>query len=259
MSNFAGSLTTINAGDFSTTYTASSIENMIKTPKEENEKMLSEMFPEEFKKYKAKKAQEAIDAKAKNHEFSEIKNIDFQDCGDLTVICWEDGVKTFIKMHEDEVTQDPEKAIFAGIAKRYFGNSYSFMKKITPFVDKYERMFAIPALQDFVPLNRKIIDPLWEHHLGRYGLGENDGEKYEDDTFICKSYDWSDEGNNEYHFYHKPTGYKIQWYKYAMRGATANMSLSWEQIRDILADCENSYNKTKGNKVSVYVDKWWEK
>lgn len=90
---------------------------------------------------------------------------------------------------------------------------------------------------------RGVNEELFYHWLGEFW--RNDFSLfYENDTFTIREYDYeSDEGkdvNEEYHFYHKPSGLKIQWYKYPFRSSVSNMEISYEQFREILIDCKNS-------------------
>jgi hypothetical protein len=41
-------------------------------------------------------------------------------------------------------------------------------------------------------------------------------------------------------FHHKPTGYKLQWYKYPLRGSYANQDLDFDEFTDIVDDCRAS-------------------
>ena len=50
---------------------------------------------------------------------------------------------------------------------------------------------------------------------------------------------------NTYHFWHKPSDFKIYWYKYALRGAKCNMDITDEQFIDVLYDCLNSLEEGK--------------
>lgn len=78
------------------------------------------------------------------------------------------------------------------------------------------------------------------------------------DVFELRHYDWN-ESNEEPNFYHKPSGYKLWWYKYPLRGAEANMEISIKQFADILYDCKEAYQNQNGIKVSYNVGniKWW--
>ena len=111
-------------------------------------------------------------------------------------------------------------------------------------------------------VNRKVWQVLWDAILGHLGFGSNNGTQFNNDIFECKSYCWFDDGDdierNEYHFHHKPSGFKIQWYKYALRGAYCNINISDEQFVDILYDCFNSLQPISGNVKIIYdIDKWW--
>lgn len=105
-------------------------------------------------------------------------------------------------------------------------------------------------------VDRKVWQILWAYILGdKFGYG---GEHFENDTFEYIPYSWSDDGTNEYHFFHKPSGFKIQWYKYALRGAECNMKISDNQFVDILYDCANSLEEGKEVRFLHDINKWWE-
>ena len=104
-------------------------------------------------------------------------------------------------------------------------------------------------------INRKVCQILWDAILPDFGWSDY---HFENDTFEIKPYDWSDEGKNDYHFYHKPSGFKIAWYKYALRGAYSNFNITYNQFVDILYDCHNSLQEGKSVKITYDVDKWWE-
>ena len=88
------------------------------------------------------------------------------------------------------------------------------------------------------------------------------GEDYENDTFEMHPYYWGectcgddDKDGAENHspdcllmrpnFVYKPTGYKLEWYKYAMRDAYANMDLSIKEFTEMVLHCANSVEKEK--------------
>lgn len=87
---------------------------------------------------------------------------------------------------------------------------------------------------------------------GEYSYGI-DGNDFENDTFKVKSYRWNDEDDNDYHFWHKPSGLKIYWYKYPLRSPMSNMEITHEQFLSVLRDCFNSL------KTGTYYDieSWW--
>lgn len=103
-------------------------------------------------------------------------------------------------------------------------------------------------------MTRMVSQILWEHCMGELGI---DGNNYENDTFAVRSYDWVDEDNNEWHFWHKPSGLKVQWYKYPLRGFEANMDITDDQFLDVLRDCTNSTEVGKDFKILHEVRKWW--
>ena len=96
-----------------------------------------------------------------------------------------------------------------------------------------------------------VLESKWEDVLG------NNGHDYENDTFMVRSYDWGldDEANkkNEYHFWHKPSGFKLQWYKYPLRDPYVNMDITHEQFLDILRDCTNSIHPN----FTYAINEWW--
>lgn len=82
--------------------------------------------------------------------------------------------------------------------------------------------------------------------------------KVENEIFSLRFYDWKDETKNcldkgGYNLWHKPSGFKLTWYKYPLRGAESNMKISHEQFRQILIHCKKSLN---GGSEDCYP--WWE-
>lgn len=106
------------------------------------------------------------------------------------------------------------------------------------------------------PIEREVNQVLWfSVFTGPYEYGR-DGNDFENDVFLIRSYDWSDEENNEYHFLHKPSGFKLQWYKYPLRCPYSNMEISHEDFLAVLRDCLNSLNE----KVHYNINSpWWKK
>ena len=97
-----------------------------------------------------------------------------------------------------------------------------------------------------------VMKSKWEDNT----LGMN-GNDYENDTFMVRSYDWGldDEADkrNEYHFWHKPSGFKLQWYKYPLRDPYVNMDITHEQFLDVLRDCMNSIHPN----FTYAINEWW--
>lgn len=93
---------------------------------------------------------------------------------------------------------------------------------------------------------------------------DNQCEDIINDTFELRHYDWDadDWPNEKPNFYHKPSGYKLWWYKYPLRSAEANMKISIKQFTDILYDCREAYvNRVSSVKISYNIGnkKWWKK
>ena len=112
-----------------------------------------------------------------------------------------------------------------------------------------------------IPFERSTNEVLWNYTIVLKSKWEdilgNNGHDYENDTFMVRSYDWGldDEANkkNEYHFWHKPSGFKLQWYKYPLRDPYVNMDISHEQFLDILRDCTNSIHPN----FTYAINEWW--
>lgn len=99
-------------------------------------------------------------------------------------------------------------------------------------------------------LTRDVNQELWNYIMtGQYN-GEN---AFSNDTFQIKPYSWGIEPN-DWHFWHKPSGLKVAWYKYPLRGAASNMQVTHEQFRAILYDCMNSVHPH----CTTMISKWWE-
>ena len=112
-----------------------------------------------------------------------------------------------------------------------------------------------------IPFERSTNEVLWNYTMVLKSKWEdilgNNGHDYENDTFMVRSYDWGldDEANkkNEYHFWHKPSGFKLQWYKYPLRDPYVNMDITHEQFLDILRDCTNSIHPN----FTYAINEWW--
>lgn len=101
------------------------------------------------------------------------------------------------------------------------------------------------------PLQRDVNQELWAYIMAEPYNGEL---PFENDVFQIKPYSWGIEPN-DWHFYHKPSGLKVYWYKYPLRGAASNMNITPEQFRAVLYDCMNSIHPS----YITMIYKWWEK
>lgn len=93
--------------------------------------------------------------------------------------------------------------------------------------------------------------------LSSYGYIEDDALKefetprggFENNVFLVNPFFWGDdelteeeerEIANQPNFIFKPLGFMIDWYKYPLRGATCNQSISLDAFKDILEKCKAS-------------------
>ena len=106
-----------------------------------------------------------------------------------------------------------------------------------------------------IPFERQVNEVLWFFIMKNYGEGDSN---IENGIFALRSYNWvdsddEDEDLNEWHFWHKPSGFKLQWYKYPLRGAYVNMEITYEEFYAILQDTMNS---VRGYKDCTFTP-WW--
>ena len=109
-----------------------------------------------------------------------------------------------------------------------------------------------------IRMERQVNQILWGEIMG--DLGHNWDRTYANDTFEVRAYDWADadDDSNAWHFWHKPSGFKLEWYKYPLRSPYANMDITHEQFLNILYDCHNSMEEGKKCRVLYDVVRWWE-
>lgn len=108
-------------------------------------------------------------------------------------------------------------------------------------------------------VNRKVWQILWDALMTPFGFGQG-GRDYSNDIFEHHPYLWDNhEGMiNNYHFYHIPSGLKIQWYKYPLRDANCNIDITDEQFVDVLYDCVNSLQDMMPIRIIYDRDAWWD-
>lgn len=146
----------------------------------------------------------------------------------------------------------------------YFG-SY-FCNKCGYFGDgemeeKENKLKLVQSSQCDIPFERDVNEVLWNSTMILKSKWENilgnNGHDYENDTFMVCSYNWGfddeSDAKNEYHFWHKPSGFKLQWYKYPLRDPYVNMDISHEQFLDVLRDCTNSIHPN----FTYAINEWW--
>lgn len=113
-------------------------------------------------------------------------------------------------------------------------------------------------MKDGFIIDRKVWQPLWSYIFEDTSVLEGYCEPFENDTFKVRPYSWDDDyHDNSYHFWHKPSNIKIQWYKYPLRGSICNKNITADQFVDVLYDCRNSL-ETGSIKIIHDVDRWWD-
>lgn len=102
---------------------------------------------------------------------------------------------------------------------------------------------------------RLVNECIWRDELSRIKeLGELGYDYFENDCFVIRPYDRNEPEEPLPNFEHKPSGFKLWWYKYPMRSAECNMEITHKQFFDILVDCRNSFEPYR---VYAYNDEWW--
>lgn len=77
---------------------------------------------------------------------------------------------------------------------------------------------------------------------------------FENEIFYMQTYNWGDEEDETPNFYHKPSGFKLWWYKYPMRATECNMEITHKEFLAVLYDCKNSLDKH----IKHEINEWWE-
>lgn len=102
-------------------------------------------------------------------------------------------------------------------------------------------------------MDRLVNQELWFYILpGAIADGDN---AFSNSVFKIVPYDWNSDEEQEYNFWHKPSGIKIRWYKYPLRSPECSDIITPLQLREILIDCLNSIHPS----IHWHVDKWWER
>jgi len=94
-------------------------------------------------------------------------------------------------------------------------------------------------------VDRDLVMELYWHNLLKvcgldaYGMNSH-GKGFENDTFAIRPYNWSDENDPLPNFEYKPTGLKIEWYKYPFRASYMTKPYNREELRWIFGICIES-------------------
>lgn len=143
------------------------------------------------------------------------------------------------------------------ITCEYRGTCASAFGGHSPMCGAYNKNKEATEICD-IRMERQVNQILWHEVMG--DLGHNWDRTYVNNTFEVRAYDWADtdDDSNAWHFWHKPSGFKLEWYKYPLRSPYANMDITHEQFLNILYDCHNSMEEGKECRVLYGVVKWWE-
>lgn len=124
-------------------------------------------------------------------------------------------------------------------------------------------------METFKEFERCVNQTLWYAIMLEKYQGD---DFFENDTFVVRPYCWEDVDtvaekvdeqyvhDNSWHFWHKASGFKLNWYKYALRGCEANMDISHEQFYAILHDSMNSVPEHNLPTLKIHdatFNKWW--
>lgn len=115
------------------------------------------------------------------------------------------------------------------------------------------------VLMNKYAFERQVNQDLFYHILSDV-IDDLHDASFENETFIIRAYNWDTEEDVAPNFEHKPSGFKMWWYKYPLRSPEVNINISHEQFSCILYDCKNSItaSEDKHPKIYVEIDKWWE-
>lgn len=129
----------------------------------------------------------------------------------------------------------------------FFGNSrgeypvdrawqYSFVTKL---YDMGFNSYGIPEHEEN-----------WYKNKGEFKTIESpygNSTYFENNTFILMPYYWGDDDviSDLPNFVHKPSGFELSWYKYALRDSYMNKNISFDELMDIMEDCKKSFEVDK--------------
>lgn len=104
---------------------------------------------------------------------------------------------------------------------------------------------------------RDVNETLWYHYLQE--KIRNGDDIIETKCFIIRPYSWNEEKPelNDWHFLHKGSNFRIQWYKYPLRSPMVNWKITHEEFLDILKDCWNFWERDHHGMSYYDCYKWW--
>lgn len=107
------------------------------------------------------------------------------------------------------------------------------------------------------PFERDVNETLWYHYLQK-NL-RNGYDVIETKCFVIRPYSWDEDKPelNNWHFWHKASNFRIQWYKYPLRSPMVNWKITHEEFLDILKDCWNFWERDHRGMSYYECYKWW--
>ena len=103
---------------------------------------------------------------------------------------------------------------------------------------------------------REVNQELFYEILGDFYEDIAGEKEYENDTFYFSEYDWNEPEEPKPNLYHKPSGFKLWWYKYPLRSPEVNIYINYEQFRAVLYDIKNSIVGYERYVIGTEA-KWW--
>ena len=101
---------------------------------------------------------------------------------------------------------------------------------------------------------RQVNQDLFYHIFNKKRYIDDIGySDFENETFVIRPYDWINPNNPKPNFEHKPSGFKLWWYKYPLRSPEVNFNITHYQFSCILYDCINSLP----GMCKWEIEKWW--
>lgn len=116
-------------------------------------------------------------------------------------------------------------------------------KSMPPEIEIVMPSGAMGAAEDY--LLAAILRAIGDHH----GTSSKYGANIETQVFMMHRFCWcdsedcawcwdeSEKGERAPNFHHKPSGLKVNWYKYIGRDIVVNKQLSIPELAKVLADC----------------------
>lgn len=104
---------------------------------------------------------------------------------------------------------------------------------------------------------REVNEVLWYHFMPKTIRDGTD--LIETNCFIIRPYSWddTDTGANNWHFWHKGSNFRLQWYKYPIRSPMVNYPITHEEFLEILKDCWNFWQRDHSGIGYYQSYKWW--